>query len=96
MGDDNAMANLCCENDKDRLTGTMTAVLKCVACLAFAVDRVQPEHLGQKVWLHSVAVPEICACAPPRLPAIFIWQSTFVVSVGLWPTVVATPSTTKG
>ncbi len=69
MGDDNTMANLCCENDKDRRIGTMAAVLKCVARLAFAGDHVQPEHLGQEVWLHSVAIPEICACASPRLPA---------------------------
>ena len=40
MGDDNTMAIFCDENDKDRLVGTMAAVLKCVACLGFAVDRV--------------------------------------------------------
>ncbi len=40
MGDDNTMAIFWDETDKDKLVGTMAAVLKCVACLAFAVNHI--------------------------------------------------------
>lgn len=37
---DNTMAFFWNGNDKDRLGGSMAAVLKCVACMDFAVDYV--------------------------------------------------------
>lgn len=40
MDDDNTMAIVWDEHDKDRLVGTLAAVLKCVACMDFAVDYV--------------------------------------------------------
>ncbi len=40
MNDDNTIVIVWDENDKDRLVGTMAAVLKCAACLGFAVNLV--------------------------------------------------------